>query len=33
MMLETNYLALVKDPMDPKFDFEAYFNNLAKQYP
>lgn len=24
---------LNQDPMDPKFDLEAYFNALAKEYP
>jgi hypothetical protein len=25
--------AVVQDPMDPKFDFEKYFEALAKQSP
>ncbi|KAI1456945.1 ATP synthase subunit E [Annulohypoxylon moriforme] len=29
----TEKSALDQDPMDPKFDLEAYFNALAKQNP
>ncbi|SPN97182.1 related to F1F0-ATP synthase subunit E [Cephalotrichum gorgonifer] len=24
---------VIRDPMDPKFDFEAFFTNLAKENP